>query len=202
MSNLILLAKNQIKLASDAVSEAFFNDPLMLFLFPKQKERKRKLKSMMELLIRIGINYGVVNTTSSKLEGIAIWFPSHKVRITPWMGILNGGIPYFFKLGSKSVKKQNKLYKYIFSRHIELMPSPHWYLSIIAINPVFQGKGLSRILFNSMINQIDKEKLSCFLDTNNERNLHIYKRFGFKILEQYRIPDTDVINWAMIREYY
>jgi hypothetical protein len=200
LSNLILLAKKQIKPASTIICEAFFNDPLMLYLFPKPKKRKRKLKSMMELLLRLGRKYGVVYTTSPKLEGIAIWFPSNKAKITPLMGILNGGISYFFKTGSKAVKKQNRIYSYLYAKHKELMPSPHWYLSIIAIKPLYQGKGLFSVLFNLMFNQIDKQNLPYFLDTNNERNVPIYKRFGFKILEKYEIPTTNLLNWSMVRD--
>ncbi len=200
LRDLTLLTKNQIKQASSIISKAFFNDPLMVFLFPKTKERSFKLSSMMELLIRLGMKYGIVHITSPNLEGIAIWFPSNRSKITPLMGLLNGGISYFFKLGSKAVKKQNQFYKYIYSKHKKLMTSFHWYLSIIGINPINQGKGYSNILFNSMFNQIDKQNLPCFLDTNNEKNLPIYNRFGFKIIEKYEIPDSNLINWAMIRE--
>jgi hypothetical protein len=200
LSNLILLSKDQIKPASEIISEAFFHDPLMLYFFPKQKERKNKLESMMKLLLRIGIKYGVVHATSSKLEGISIWFPSNKAKITTMMGLFNGGFSYFIKLGSSAIKRQNRFYNYISSKHKKLLPSKYWYLSIIGINPKNQGKGLSHVLLNSMFNQIDKQNLPCFLDTNNEKNLPIYKRFGFKILEEYYIPDTKVVNWGMIRD--
>ncbi|MFX0007270.1 MAG: GNAT family N-acetyltransferase [Candidatus Hermodarchaeota archaeon] len=200
MSNLILLSKGQIKPASQIVSQAFFDDPLMLYLFPKPKERNGKLRLMMELLIRIGMKYGIVNATSLELEGIAVWFPSSKAKITPLMGLLNGGFSYFFKLGSKTVRKQNRIYNYIYTKHKKLLSSYHWYLSIIAINPVYQGMGFSRILLSSMFSQIDKQNISYFLDTNNKENVPIYKRFGFRILEEYQIPDTNVVNWAMIRD--
>jgi GNAT superfamily N-acetyltransferase len=200
LSNPILLSEVQIKPASQIVSRAFFDDPLMLYLFPKPKDRKSKLRLMMELLIRIGMKCGVVHVSSLDLEGIAIWFPSNKAKITPLMGLLNGGFSYFFKLGIKTVRKQNRIYNFIYTKHKKLLPSYHWYLSIIAINPVYQGMGFSRILLSSMFSQIDKQNISYFLDTNNKENIPIYKRFGFRILEEYQIPDTNVINWAMIRD--
>jgi len=200
LSDCTKLSKYQIKLASKVLSQAFHNDPLMLYLFPDSTERENKLPSMMELLLRIGIKYGIVHTTSPKLEGIAVWFPSNKAKVTTWMGLLNGGISYFFKHGSKAVKKQNRFYNYIYSVHKHLIPSHHWYLSIIGINPQCQGKGLSRVLFDSMLNKIDDQNIPCFLDTNNEKNLPIYARFGFKILKEYEIPGTSIVNWAMIRE--
>lgn len=200
LSDCTKLSKYQIKLASKVLSQAFHNDPLMLYIFPDSTERENKLPSMMELLLRIGIKYGIVHTTSPKLEGIAVWFPSNKAKVTTWMGLLNGGISYFFKHGSKAVKKQNRFYNYIYSVHKHLIPSHHWYLSIIGINPQCQGKGLSRVLFDSMLNKIDDQNIPCFLDTNNEKNLPIYARFGFKILKEYEIPGTSIVNWAMIRE--
>ncbi|MFX0002486.1 MAG: GNAT family N-acetyltransferase [Candidatus Hodarchaeota archaeon] len=199
MSNLIFLSKNQIKPASETISEAFFHDPLMIYFFPKQKERKKKLKSMMELLLRIGIKYGVAHATSPNLEGISIWFPSNKAKITTMMGLLNGGLSYFLKLGSNAIKRQNRFYNYVSSKHKKLLPSKYWYLSIIGINPRDQGKGLSRVLLNSMFDQFDEQNLPCILDTNNEKNLPIYERLGFKIIEEYKVPDTDIVNWAMIR---
>jgi len=200
LSDLSSILPNQIGPASIVISKAFYNDPLMKYFFPNPKKRKSKLPLMMKLLLRIGIKYGIVYVTSLKLEGIAIWFPSNKAKITPWMGFLNGGLSYFFKLGSKAVKKQNRFYNYTNSMHYHLMPMYHWYLSIIGIDPYYQGMGLSYLLFDSMLNQIDKENLPCFLDTNNENNLSFYKRFGFKILKEYEIPGTSIVNWAMIRE--
>jgi len=50
-----------------------------------------------------------------------------------------------------------------------------------------------------MFTHLDRQNLPCFLDTNNEKNLPIYERFGFKILEEYQIPDTNLVNWAMLR---
>ena len=200
LSDLTSISPNQIKSASNVISKAFYNDPLMEYLFPELIDRKNKLPFMMELLLRIGIKYGIVHATSPKLEGIAIWFPSNKVKITPWMGILNGGISYFFKLGKKLVKKQNRIYNYINSKHRTLFSSQHWYLSVIAIAPLFQGSGFSHILLNSMFIQIDKQNLPIFLDTNNKENIPFYKKYGFKILEKYEIPNTDLINWAMIRD--
>ncbi|MFX0001353.1 MAG: hypothetical protein ACFE9Q_14400 [Candidatus Hodarchaeota archaeon] len=194
------ITPSQIKLARNVISYAFYNDPLMIHLFPQPKERKCKLPLMMKLILRIGIKYGIVHATSHNLEGIAVWFPSNKAKITPWMGLLNGGLSYFFKLGRKTIKKQNNLYNYVHSKRKEHLPLNYWYLSIIGINPLYQGKGFSRVLFNSMFNQIDEQELPCFLDTNNKKNLLIYKRFGFRIVEEYQIPETNVINWAMIRK--
>jgi predicted GNAT family N-acyltransferase len=48
--------------------------------------------------------------------------------------------------------------------------------------------------------RLDKEKLSCFLQTQSEKNVKIYQRYGFRVLERGAIPDTEIPHWAMLRE--
>ena len=51
-----------------------------------------------------------------------------------------------------------------------------------------------------MLTRIDQEELPCFLDTQIEKNVSIYQRYGFKIVERGVIPGTEIPHWAMLRE--
>jgi predicted GNAT family N-acyltransferase len=51
-----------------------------------------------------------------------------------------------------------------------------------------------------MFARLDKEKLPCFLETQSEKNVKIYKRYGFRVVEKGAIPDTEIPHWAMLRE--
>jgi len=64
----------------------------------------------------------------------------------------------------------------------------------------FQGKGYASILLKSMLAKIDQQNVPVYLYTNKERNVSIYKRFNFKIVEETIIPKTDVPFWAMLRD--
>ena len=51
-----------------------------------------------------------------------------------------------------------------------------------------------------MFARIDREHLSCYLETLTEKNVPIYQHFGFKVAEESTIPSTDITIWAMLRE--
>jgi hypothetical protein len=51
-----------------------------------------------------------------------------------------------------------------------------------------------------MLARIDEEGLPCYLETLVERNVLLYKHFGFKVIEKAAIPRTDLTSWAMLRE--
>jgi len=48
--------------------------------------------------------------------------------------------------------------------------------------------------------ELDNRKLRCFLETQEERNIAYYQRFGFEIAKETIIPGLDLQNWVMIRE--
>ncbi|RXG63679.1 N-acetyltransferase [Candidatus Atribacteria bacterium 1244-E10-H5-B2] len=83
--------------------------------------------------------------------------------------------------------------------HKKLVPGPHWYLSTIGIDPKHQGRGIGRKMLSFMINQIAKDHKTIFLETNSERNVKLYKCFGFRTLHKGLTPRTNIYHWSMIR---
>jgi len=89
---------------------------------------------------------------------------------------------------------------YLDGVHQRLVPFKHWFLQTIGVSPKFQGKGFGSKLLRPMLSKIDKEYLPCYLETIDEKNVSIYERFGFKIIDKSIIPETEFTNWAMLRE--
>ena len=84
--------------------------------------------------------------------------------------------------------------------HHRLVPFKHWYLWTVGVQPDSQGKGYASRLIRPMLSRIDKAGLPCYLETLDERNVPVYERLGFKVIDKSIIPDTSFINWAMLRE--
>ena len=84
--------------------------------------------------------------------------------------------------------------------HNRLVPSRHWFLQAIGVDPQFQGRGYASKLLRPMLSRIDEEGLPCYLETLDETNVPLYEHFGFKVIEKSTIPQTSLTNWAMLRE--
>ena len=75
LDTLFKLTPNYVKEACKVAGEAFQDDPLMVFAYPDEKERKQKSEYGFYMLYNYGIKYGLVYATSKNLEGITTWLP-------------------------------------------------------------------------------------------------------------------------------
>jgi GNAT superfamily N-acetyltransferase len=88
----------------------------------------------------------------------------------------------------------------IFEQMNAFHPSvPHWYLPLIGVDPVHQGKGLGSELLGQMLGAFDRERAVAYLEASNPRNVSFYERHGFEIRGEIQAGDSPTI-FAMARE--
>lgn len=200
LNNLVRLEKSQVRAASEVLSRAFHDDPLFSSFIPDPLQRKKKLHYLLEMLVHYSVSYGEVYATSPNFEGVAVWLPSDRVEMTLWRGIRSGGVSVISNLGVRSTFRQLSVSDLMCSIHKRHIASPHWYLYLIGVEPALQGKGYASKLVKAMLGRTDREGLACYLDNTNEKNLSMYQRYGFRVIEEYEIPRTGVSIWAMLKE--
>jgi ribosomal protein S18 acetylase RimI-like enzyme len=59
---------------------------------------------------------------------------------------------------------------------------PHWYLPIIGVDPLHQGKGYGSALMKCALQDCDREHLPAYLESTNDRNIQLYQRHGFEVV--------------------
>ncbi|MFW9881376.1 MAG: GNAT family N-acetyltransferase [Candidatus Thorarchaeota archaeon] len=196
------LTSDYIEKVCKVAGEAFQEDPSTLFIYPDEKERKQKLQYGFRMIYNYGMRHGVAYAISNNLEGIIVWLPPNKVFPSTWTLMRHGGFYTMRKVGLKlkALKRTMAVFGYIETKHKELAPFDHWYLQNIAVKIKEQGKGYGGLLLTLMIEKIDSEDLPIYLETNNEKNLGFYQKYGFEIIEHIIIPETDVPLWCMLRK--
>lgn len=189
---------NRIKDASKILSRAFHCDPVFTSLLPDNHTRTKSSKNLFRYVINQGIRYGEVYTYP-KIEGISIWYPPENIFISTWNAIKAGALKLPFKVKWKYLALQNKIYKHNTSIHKNLVPYPHWYLSLVGVDPEFQSNGFGSRLLSAKIDVINREHIPIYLETNLEKNVKIYKRLGFQILHKALLPEIEIVQWSMLR---
>ncbi|TFG13662.1 MAG: N-acetyltransferase [Promethearchaeota archaeon] len=200
LNELYCLTEDQVKPASKILSEAFYDDPISVYLIPDVSERKAKLKYVYEYVIRYDILYGEVYATSPNLEGIAGWLHSENAYTTIERQIKSGGAKVISKLGMEFYKKSKHVQEFTDLIHKKNAPFKHWCLDQFGVDPNFQGKGFAGVLLKAMFTRVDPEGVPIYVETHKEKNVAIYQHYGFEILEDTMIPDTDIRKWAMLKE--
>lgn len=199
VKNLIRLERKLFKPASIMLAEAFQNDPMFVNLIPDVTRRKDVMRSIFQFVLYSSKDCEIY-TTSLRLEGLSQWVRSDKIGRTSFIRTLFG-VPLVFRTGFKVIRIMQAVDTHSHSVHKRLAPFPHWYLSLLGVNPEYQGKGFASALMKSMLNRIDEDNLPCYLETETEKNVEMYKHFGFRVAEQFSIPGySDWCLWAMIRD--
>ncbi len=199
------LSEEQIETASKVLARAFQNDPLFAYSFPEPNTSNSKNAIHCEFMILIGIVSGEVFITSDNIEGVAVWHP-HGIKNQ----LINKPSKEIFKR-MRRVRKEDISDPHVFKMMMvveeiansvqnEFVNFPHWYLSIIGVDPDYQGMGYASKLLKMKLVEIDKQNLPCFLHTENEKNLQIYEHFGFELIKKVKIPNVDFYLYGMLRK--
>lgn len=177
-----------------ALARAFQDDPVAVYIFPDAARRPRGLERFFRIQLgRTFLRRGEAWTTAG-LEGGAFWLPPSSPR--PGLRELVEQIPMVPLLGRQLVPTL---------RLIGLMEqyhpkSPHWYLGTLGTDPPFQGKGIASALLAPVLARCDREGLPAYLESSNARNVPFYRRHGFEVTAELRIPAGGPVLWLMWRD--
>jgi GNAT superfamily N-acetyltransferase len=88
----------------------------------------------------------------------------------------------------------------LFEQMGELHPTADvWYLPLIGVDLVAQGRGLGSALLRHATATCDNDGLPAYLEATNPRNRDLYARHGFNVLDVIQAGTSPPL-WAMLRE--
>jgi ribosomal protein S18 acetylase RimI-like enzyme len=67
---------------------------------------------------------------------------------------------------------------------------PHWYLPLIGVDPLMQGRGYGSALLRHALEQIDREGQLAYLESTNPANVPLYRRHGFEVVGTIQVDDA------------
>jgi GNAT superfamily N-acetyltransferase len=194
------MEKEDIHEVVSVASAAFFEEKLYKWTVPNNNERDIFIKGFFQYRIEAGLGkkfMEVVVDDSNKIIGAAIWVPPIDGEDKD-----NGKSPGFEQFFSKFNNTiRERCYKFI-GTVIEAENSftqPYWMLAPIFIHKEMQGKGIASLLIRNQLKIIDVKCLPCVLVTQEENNIPIYERYGFKVAIELPI-DTGIMSYGMIRK--
>ena len=199
-NNIIKLTKEHLKPASETLARAFYDYAVTNYIRPNLKTQKKRLKSDFQAGVCVGLRHGDVYATSN-LEGISVWIPFEKFveKLSWFLRCVNFSM--FLHMGIGTIRRAIRIQNCMTKAHEKFAPGKHIYLSILGIDPEFQGKGYGSLLVGNMLNMIDNEDPQpVYLETNKDMNVPFYQKFGFNVKKEMIIPKTDVPVWFMMRD--
>jgi len=197
---LLRLTLEERNAGTAVLGRAFAEYELLRYYFPDETERRAVADAFVFIALSVCLKYGEVYATSEKLEGVAAWLPPGKAPFGGWQIIRSVPLSILVRFGRQGASRMRAYGRFVDNLHRRLVPYPHWYLQIIGVGPAYQGQGFSSRLLRPVLERIDRKGMPCYLETNAEKNVAIYQRFGFEVLSEDKLPGTEVTTFAMLRK--
>lgn len=197
---LLRLTLNERDAGAAVLGRAFAEYELLRYYFPEEMERRAVADTVASVSLSLCLKYGEVYASSEKLEGVAAWLPPRKTPVRGWHIIRSVPLRVLTRFGRQGAGRMLSYGRFADDLHRRLVPYPHWYLQIIGVDPSYQGQGFSSRLLRPVLERIDRERVPCFLETNTEKNVAIYRRSGFEVVSEEKVPGTEVTSFAMLRK--
>ncbi|MDI6617791.1 MAG: GNAT family N-acetyltransferase [Clostridiales bacterium] len=184
------------------VSNSMFNYPLCRYFFPDKERRRRLLPEVFNVMVKYGFRFGDIFISSDLIEGAAIVGPPGSKKFSNFTAAKCGGLLLPFKFGIPALDRINNYQTYAAKIHEKYAPDYSVHLMLLAVAPSMQGKGYGSILIGKVLSECRRIKASCYLETQSENNAVLYSHFGFNVVYKGLIPETHIMNYAMVFSQY
>jgi GNAT superfamily N-acetyltransferase len=173
------------------LARAFYDDPALSWTFPNDRKRLAQAERFWSIRLRYMSPQDQVYVTDD-LSAAAVWGLPDRWHVS-WREtgelarmMLGHRLPMLFT-GLQRLEKAHP------------PAPPSFYLAVLGTDPPHQGRGLGTALMQPGVELCDREGIPAYLESSKERNIDFYARFGFRVLQEVRLPRGPKM-WPMWRE--
>jgi GNAT superfamily N-acetyltransferase len=196
--DVVVATRDQVDAAARVLADAFVAEPIFTWLMRDDQRRSSARLRFFRVILREAafpdgeIEQPVVGGAA------AVWIPSEKLTGQPLSRELRA-LPML--VNTTGLARFGRLFplRAAMDAH-HPMERPHDYLWFLGVRPELQGKGLGSRLLAQRTARLDAQARAGFLETAALRNLPLYHRHGFEIVDQYKPRPDGPLIYAMWRE--
>ena len=197
-STVHLITKNEISEAAKSLSQAFENDPLMLWLFGTQDAYNKNSQALCSTWVNYCVRYGKAFRTES-FESVALLKVPGDTKLSLWRMLRSGMLKTGKILGTDGMKRLMLMDKILSEEKKKNMNErPNWYCEMLGTKLDKQKQGYVKLLMHKTFAKDDN--VPCYLETVTRSAMQCHLHAGYKQLSERKIPDSSITIYAMLRE--
>ena len=152
---------------------AFSTDPAVRYMFPTADGFLRNFNRLATAM------------AGSALEAGTAWVADDGAAAALWLapGVQGDGEAIGALVGEAVAPERQGVLAEVGELMDEFHPTePHWYLSMIGVDPSRQGQGLGAALLKAGLARCDADGLPAYLESSSPKNVPLYERHGFEVI--------------------
>ena len=184
---------SDIEPAVAVLMTGFFSDPVLVWLVPDGRTRRRFLREFFHAAFEDSHQSGELRVAEDEGEvcAVAVWYPPGRVRDPTGPAMDNAlAALHDADLGRLAALREATI------DHDPI--KPHFYLWLMAVAPERQGAGIGGALLTAVLDICDERQTLAYLEATRSENRRLYERYGFEATGEIRLPEGPT-KWPMLR---
>ena len=176
--------------AISTIESAFINDSVARWVYPDAQQYLTYMPAIVEAFGGRAFEHGSAYAAPD-VHAAALWLPPGVEPDNETMGQIMDE--------SVAPERMNDLSGFVEKQSANHPDEAHWYLPLIGVDPVYQGRGLGGALLSYATSIADEDRMPCYLEASNLDNRRLYERHGFVAVNETQHGSSPTI-YGMWRE--
>ncbi|MEO6576509.1 MAG: GNAT family N-acetyltransferase [Polyangiaceae bacterium] len=194
------LEKHDVREAASVLGRAFADNPGYLSILPflSAEERRRTVERVKRGFVEAAVRHQFAEAIVRDGRIAAAMLGSDPGQYPPTLTAKAWQASGCATAGPRGIR--NFLVYDAFSSRVHLR-EPHFYLFVLGVDPEQQGRGLGKSLLHRLNARADEKRLPCFLETDRETSVVLYRSVGYEVTTNQTCTKLDGLRmWSMIRK--
>ena len=186
------LTNRELRFFANMAGRAYVNDPVHVYATKNPKRRERFVSHfMMERLhTSNGTDYFYIDDEN---RGLCVWRKAHNeygvldfLKCPDWLYLY-----WFWPNTLRTLSAYAPL-------DVKAFDDKTWIISPVFVAPEHQGQGIATALIRQGIADLTAQGLHCGLEAQDEQNVRLYERLGFRTFRTDRFEKGDITHRYML----
>ena len=191
------IQKYDLNRVGEMVGGTFADDASLQYLLGDVSEKVRS--RYCQTTYRSMFGAAIMISADSKIDNLIVLCPPGYRGIPTMRFLRSGGIAVAFGLGLGAMKRSIAFEKNAVEVRNRFSDDKTWYLMTFAVRAGKTHQGLGSEILRPVLEWMDQNHDSVYLETHKTVNVEMYEHFGFQVADICMVPGSQIKQYGMLR---
>lgn len=186
-----------LKRVGEMVGGTFADDTAVKYLLGDVSEKTRS--RYCQTTYRSMFGDAIMISTDAAIDNLIVLCPPGYRGIPTMRFLRSGGLATVFGLGLGAMKRSIAFEKNAVAVRNRYSDDKTWYLMTFAVRAGKTHQGLGSAILRPVLEWMDKNHYSVYLETDKAVNVEMYEHFGFQVVDICMVPGSQIKQYGMLR---
>ena len=191
------IQQSDLNRVGEMVGGTFADDASLQHLLGDVSEKARS--RYCQTTYRSMFGDAIMISTDAAIDNLIVLCPPGYRGIPTMRFMRNGGLITACSVGLGAIKRSIAFEKNAVAVRNRYSDDKTWYLMTFAVRAGKTHQGLGSAILRPILEWMDKNHYSVYLETDKAVNVEMYEHFGFQVVDICMVPGSQIKQYGMLR---